>query len=109
MTICGGTALVQSFYLAVFHLPYLIVVQKLAPEGVEATMIAICATIHNFFLIEGPELLGALINLKVGVTRDDLSSYDVLVWIQVVGSILTLAIIPIVPSQSDIDNYVEVM
>ena len=69
VTLCASKAILDSFYLALWHLPHLIVVQKLAPEGVEATIIAICATVNNFFLIEGPALMGAFINRNfIGVS-----------------------------------------
>lgn len=49
--------------------------------------------------MEGAELLGAFINAQfVGVTKKNLENYSVLVWIQLIGSLISFAIIPIVPS-----------
>lgn len=52
----------------------------MAPEGVEATILAIFAMIHNFCLITLPELIGALINNKfVHMTKEDMGKYDILI------------------------------
>jgi len=99
--LCLSRGILDSFFLALWHLPHLIVVQKLAPEGVEATIIAICATINNFFLLSCPELVGAFVNRTfVGVSKEDIADkYPNLVYFQLLGCLLTFPLILIVPTK----------
>ena len=78
--LCFGSAVLATITDALTFLPTLVMIQKLAPEGVEASILAIMYSIYNFMGGFLPQLLGTFINNQfVGMTKDDLSKYKTLV------------------------------
>jgi hypothetical protein len=77
--ICFGSLLYQPIYFAINQIPSIVLCQKLAPDHVEATMMAFSASIINMSngIIGG--LTGYYINKWfVGVEEDNLSKYWIL-------------------------------
>ena len=76
---------------------------KLCPKRIEATSYALMAGICNFRLVLR-KLIGTAVNDKfVGVSKDDLSNYWVLVAIQTVCSLLPLIFLWLVPTRDEVN------
>ena len=93
------------------HLPSLVLFQKLAPDHVEAIIMAFSACIVN--LSEGlmSDLIGVFINKQfIGMTSDDFSDatkesvtpYTTVVYIGFISVVYEIFIIPLIPIKSEI-------
>ena len=84
-------------------------VQKLAPEGVEASILAIMYSLYNLSGSLIPQLIGTAINKYfVGMTKEKMHLYKYLVYIQIVSQLISFLTIWLIPIQKDLDEYVKV-
>lgn len=98
VVLCFGQNVFSAFLTALTLLPMLVLAQKLAPDGVEATILSIIYTVHNLTQITLPELIGAFINHNfVGMTKKDMSKYIDLVYIQILSNVLCFFVVCLIP------------
>lgn len=111
----SGTVL-DAFIFAMTQLPCLVLFQKLAPDHVEATMMALSASVCN--LSEGlmANLSGVFVNKSfVGLTQADfegatqgtVTRYHLLVSIGFISCLYEFLIIPLIPLKTEIQEEIE--
>jgi Na+/melibiose symporter-like transporter len=84
----------------VFSLPLLALFAKITPKKIEGTTFAFLTGTMNLASSVIAPAVGTFINHKfVGVHKRDLSHYSTLILIQLIGSILTFILLPLVPSR----------
>jgi len=107
---CFCHLIMDTITHALTFLPFMVMVQKLAPEGVEATILATMFSIWNFTTEHLPEYMGSFINHKfVGMTAEKTYLYKDLVTIKIVTQLILFFAIRLIPVQSDLDAYAKVM
>lgn len=103
MLIIGEESVAGVFSQCLTMLPMSVLIAKLCPKRIEATSYALMAGIANLRLILR-KLIGTAINDKfVGVSKDDLSNYWVLVAIQTVCSLLPLIFLWLIPTRKEVN------
>lgn len=84
----------------------MVMVQKLAPEGVEATILATMFSLWNMTTESIPEWIGASLNHNfVGMTAEKTELYKYLLYIQMGTQFASFAIIHLIPVQADLADY----
>lgn len=107
--ICFGSVVLGTITEAMTFLPFMVMVQKLAPEGVEASILAIMYSMNNLTAGLLPQMIGAFINNRfVGMTKDKMYLYKYLVYIQIGGQLISFLTIWLIPVKSDLENYAQV-
>ena len=98
LIIFSGTV-ADSFKQCLVVLPFTVLMAKICPKRIEATSFAVLAGIANFRnTLQG--WIGSAINEKfVGVTKDDLSKFWILVTINFVCSFLPLLFLWLIPTK----------
>ena len=86
-----------------------VLVAKLIPCHIEASMYAVFTGIFNLSKSFLAPQIGNFYNLFVGVTTDDLSQLWVLFAISMASSVVPLAFIWIVPKRAEVSMYQEVI
>lgn len=94
------------FALASTILPAIVLFQRLAPEGVEATMMSFSMTVINSSGLLGT-LSGYLLNKYVlGVTRENIETYYKIQYISILCALSELLYIKLIPIRSDIEGII---
>lgn len=102
-----ATDAVFSTLLILFYgLPILALFAKVTPKKIEGTTFAFLTGTWNLSSTVIAPAMGALINDKfVGVSKDDLSRYDILCLIRVVAAVISFSLIFLIPMKSDIRQF----
>lgn len=89
-----------------YTLPILALFAKITPPRIEGTIFAfLTGTMNLGNTIIAPNV-GAFENKQfVGVNKKDLSKYWVLILIQLIGSILVFALLPLIPTRSQLKEW----
>ena len=107
LLVFSGTVL-DSFQFAMTHLPALVLFQKLAPDHVEATIMALSASLVNTSRGLMADLVGVAINKQfVGIDQKDFENLTtesvtrcyILSLIGIVGCFYEFSIIPLIPTR----------
>lgn len=78
------------------YLPLLVLVARICPRGVEATMFALIASIMNIGLSVS-DMGGAALSSFFGVDQGSYANLDKVMWIAILSSLLPLPLIPFLP------------
>lgn len=88
-----------------FTLPVLSLFAKITPPKIEGTIFAFMTGTLNFSSTVISPGIGTFINYQfVGVNKNDLSNYSTLILIQLIGNLLTFALIPLIPTKEMIEE-----
>ena len=106
LIIFSGTV-ADSFKQCLVILPFTVLMAKICPKRIEATSFAVLAGIANLrYTLQA--WIGSLINeWFVGVTKDDLSKFWVLITINFVCSFLPLFFLWLVPTKQQVNELAE--
>lgn len=90
-----------------YTLPIMALFAKITPKKIEGTTYAFLTGTMNFGGTVISPGIGTFINAQwVGCNKKDLSNYSTLVLISLICSILTLALLPLIPSKKNIKEWV---
>mmetsp|Transcript_17214 Transcript_17214/g.23231 ORF Transcript_17214/g.23231 Transcript_17214/m.23231 type:complete len:381 (-) Transcript_17214:117-1259(-) len=97
-----STSVTKTLQYCLIFLPITVLMAKLCPKRIEATSFALLAGTYNIRdVVQG--WLGSFINdTFVGVTKDDLSKYWILITIALACSFLQLAFVWLLPTRQEI-------
>jgi MFS family permease len=89
-----------------YVLPILALFAKITPRKIEGTIYAFLTGTWNLSWTIIATLWGTFINHHfVGVNKNDQSGYSTLVLIALIGSILTFALLPLIPMKKQIRRW----
>ena len=92
-----------------YNLPILALFAKITPARIEGTIFAFLTGTMNLANSVISPNVGVFINHQfVGVNKRDLSKYWILVLIGLIGSILTFALLPLIPTRTQLREWKEV-
>ena len=111
VVLCFGNAIFGAFAFAMTQLPSLVLFQKLVPDHVEATMMALSASTINLSRGLMGDLMGVFVNSSFvgitekdfdGVTLETVTPYYILVFIGFMSCLYEFTIIPLIPIKAEI-------
>jgi hypothetical protein len=107
--LCIGSGPIFAFNFAITVLPMLVLFQKLTPEHVESTMMALSASIMNLANGFTGAMLGAFVNHNfIGITNDNVATkFNICIYITIAGTIYQTLLIPMIPTRSEIDETIK--
>jgi len=92
----------SAFIEAFTMLPPLVLFAKLVPKKVEATVFAFATTIAQGVSRFGGKATGLLVNRFVGVTRDNLDRFWILLVIQIAMNFIPMTFLCLIPTQEEV-------
>ena len=96
----------STFSYTLFILPVMALFGKITPPRIEGTVFAFLTGTMNLAHAFIMPAMGALINKQfVGVNKRDLSRYPTLILIALIGSIITFALLPLIPMKYQIREF----
>ena len=102
---CCWSAIFDTMEIAFTQIPMIVLFQKMVPDNVEATMMAIAAGVINFSRGTMPEMSGIFFNQFIGLSDKNLTTENYK-WVQIIPLLFTfweLLIIRLIPLNSDIE------
>jgi Na+/melibiose symporter-like transporter len=98
--------LVGISQVVLFSIPLMALFAKITPKRIEGTTYALLTSVLNLsFSILSPNMGTAINHRFVGVSADDLSSYDTLVLITLFGSLLSLVLVFLIPTNAQVREF----
>ena len=89
-----------------FTLPLLALYAKITPPRIEGTTFAFLTGTSNFAKSVLAPNWGSFINHQfVGVNKKDLSKYSTLLLIALIGSLITFALLPLIPTKKQLKEF----
>lgn len=89
-----------------FGLPVFAFIAKVTPPGVEGTIYASLSGMADLSFSVIAPLTGSLINQNaIGVSKDNMEGYPTLIFITLIGSLLTFIAIPMIPTKKQMEEW----
>jgi hypothetical protein len=103
-----ATSLLAPITMALTGLPTLVMFQRITPDHVEATMMAIAMSILNISNGLVGDIIGAFVNdTWVGVTAEDLSKYYILNYITLGAVFYEILLIRLIPLRKEVEEQMK--
>lgn len=92
--------------VVLFSIPLMALFAKITPKRIEGTTYALLTSATNLsFSVISPNMGTAINKRFVGVSADDLSKYDILVLINLFGSLLSFVLVFLIPTNAQIREF----
>ena len=100
-----STLVTTTLVLSFINMPLNVLYTKITPPKIEATVFAFITSANNLAFNFLSSMTGAMINdYYVGVTNENMDNYYILVLIGLASSVISIFLIPLIPSEKDIDG-----
>jgi len=99
-----SSTVMEAFNQCLVYLPFTVLMAKICPRRIEATSFAVLVGLLNLRELISAWMGSAINDNFVGVTKDDMSQYWVLLTISFVCSFLPLAFLWLLPTRQQVDD-----
>ena len=100
-----GDAVIETLFVAFIYMPTLVLQTKVVPKNTEATVYSFFSSLMIFANQFVSPLFGSFIANLFGVTKDNFDQIGTIVLIEFVLSLAPLALIWILPTNQDIQEF----
>ena len=100
-------AAAYCLYVAFVGMPTLVLLTKIVPKNIEATIYSFFTSLQNLSIRFFCPMVGGIITDAFRITKDDFTNLSVVILIQIATSLIPIIFVCILPTNKEVDNYHE--